>query len=87
MPALSAETLEAVDNIITDQCLPLFAKINKQFKCIADNGMGYCQNIVSKDTLTDPSNRGESLLNMNWKFDIATNDLLWSQNTNLQLYH
>ena len=65
MPSLPAETIEAVDGIINDQNLPVLAKISKLFKCIADSGMGYYQQIVPKDTLTHPANRGGSLLNSN----------------------
>ena len=64
MSSVPQELVDAVAALVSNEDLPVLKRVEKLFECLKKNGFGYKTLVLPKETLTHPSNRGGSLLNV-----------------------
>ena len=61
--AVPTEVAKEVDGVLAADNVPVLQKINKIFTTLSKSGLAYKQNVLPKQCLVHPANRGGSMLN------------------------
>ena len=64
MSPVPQELVDTLTALVSNEDLPVLKKVEKLFECLKKSGFGYKTLVLPKETLTHPSNRGGSLLNV-----------------------